>query len=123
LTGEGIAHPVFAGSPVRFATPTWHRDHVTQMPAGAVLLATSEVSEVQAMAVQAGGVDFVGFQYHPEAELADFRRGYEAYGAQPDSVAVIADFPDEQPAEVADPMLRTLAVANWLRRVAASLAG
>jgi GMP synthase (glutamine-hydrolysing) len=117
LTPEGAAHPVFAGSPRRFASPTWHRDHVTDLPPGAVLLATSEVSPVQALAVHSGGVDFTGFQYHPEAELEHFRKGYEAVGAQPDSVAVITDFPDEPPPEVADPLRRTQAVGNWLRRV------
>jgi GMP synthase (glutamine-hydrolysing) len=119
LTAEGMVHPVFEGSQQRFASPTWHRDHVTQMPSGAVLLASSEVSEVQAFAVESGGVDFTGFQYHPEAELADFRRGFEASGAQPGSDGVIADFPDEPPAEVSDPVRRTLAVGNWLQRIAA----
>ena len=56
-------------------------------------------------------------QTFPEAELEDFRKGFEANGAQPDSVDVIADFPDEPPADVANPMLRTLAVGNWLRLV------
>jgi hypothetical protein len=69
------------------------------------------------MAVQTGGVDFVGFQYHPEAELHDFRKGFEAIGAQPDSVAVIADFPDEPPAEVTNPLRRTHTIGNWLRYV------
>jgi GMP synthase-like glutamine amidotransferase len=118
LTAEGVAHPLFAGSPRRFATPTFHRDHITQLPAGAVLLASSEVSPVQAIEVRTGGVDFTGFQFHPEAELADFRKGYEEFGAQPDSVSVMAIFPDEPPAEVADPMRRTLAIGNCLRRVA-----
>jgi GMP synthase (glutamine-hydrolysing) len=117
LLEAGVAHPVFAGSPRQFATPTWHRDHVTRMPAGAVLLATSEVTHVQALAMQTGGVDFVGFQYHPEAELLDFRKGYLAFGAQPDSVVVIADFPDDPPAEVTDPLRRTHTIGNWLRHV------
>jgi GMP synthase (glutamine-hydrolysing) len=117
LNEAGINHPIFAGSPARFATPTWHRDHVTVMPVGAVLLASSGVTHVQALAVQAGGVDFIGFQYHPEAELHDFRKGYLAFGAQPDSVAVIADFPDDPPIEVTDPLRRTHAVGNWLRHV------
>lgn len=117
LTSAGMSHPVFAGSPRSFASPTWHRDHVTQLPDGAVVLAHSPISPVQAMAFQTGGVDFTGFQYHPEAELEDFRKGFLANGAQPDSVDVIADFPDEPPADVANPMLRTLAVGNWLRLV------
>lgn len=117
LNEAGNAHPVFAGSPERFATPTWHRDHVTRVPQGAVLLASSEVTHVQALAVQTGGVDFVGFQYHPEAELHDFRKGFEAYGALPDSVAVIVDFPDNPPPEVIDPMRRTHTIGNWLRHV------
>lgn len=118
LNEAGLAHPVFAGSPEKFATPTWHRDHVTRMPQGAVLLASSNVTHVQALSVQDGGVDFVGFQYHPEAELHDFRKGFEAYGALPDSVAVIADFPDEPPPEVTDPLRRTHTIGNWLRHVA-----
>jgi GMP synthase (glutamine-hydrolysing) len=118
LTEAGATHSLFSGSPRRFASPTWHRDHVTEMPAGAVLLASSPVSEVQAIAYRKAGVDFFGFQYHPEAELEDFRKGFEAYGAQPDSVAVIADFPDDPPEEVRDPVLRTHTIGNWLRHVA-----
>jgi GMP synthase (glutamine-hydrolysing) len=119
LNEAGLAHAVFAGSAAQFATPTWHRDHVTRLPHGAVLLASSDVTHVQALAVQAGGVDFVGFQYHPEAELHDFRRGFKAYGALPDSVAVIADFPDNPPLEVTDPKRRTHTIGNWLRHVEA----
>jgi GMP synthase (glutamine-hydrolysing) len=118
LTEAGAAHPHFSGSPRRFASPTWHRDHVTEIPAGAVLLASSAVSEVQAITYRKAGVDFFGFQYHPEAELEDFRIGFEAYGAQPDSVAVIADFPENPPAEVTDPVRRTHTIGNWLRHAA-----
>jgi len=119
LNEAGVAHPVFAGSPRQFTTPTWHRDHVIVMPKGAVLLASNEVTQVQALAVQTGGVDFVGFQYHPEAELHDFYKGYKAYGALPGSVAVIADFPDNPPPEVTDPLRRTHTIGNWLRHVEA----
>ena len=118
LNDAGAVHPLYAGSSRRFSSPTWHRDHVTQIPAGAVLLASSDVSEVQAITCQTGGVDFFGVQYHPEAELEDFRIGYEAYGAQPDSVAVLADFPDTPPEEVTDPVRRTRVIGNWLRYVA-----
>jgi len=121
LNDAGAVHPLYAGSPRRFASPTWHRDHVTTIPAGAVLLASSDVSKVQAISCQTGGVDFFGVQYHPEAELEDFRIGYEAYGAQPDSVAVLADFPDNPPEEVTDPVRRTQVICNWLHHVANNL--
>ena len=44
----------------------WHRDEVTALPPGAVVLAGNAHSGVQAMAVTGGGVDFWGCQYHPE---------------------------------------------------------
>ena len=119
LTAQGATHEFYRGSPQRFDSVTWHRDHVTELPAGAALLASNPVSRVQAMAVENGGVDFFGMQYHPEAELEEFRIGFERSGARADAPGMIADFPETQPAEVADPRRRTIAVGNWLRRVSA----
>lgn len=120
LTEEGRSHPLFAGSADRFSSVTWHRDHVSEMPKGAVLLAENAVSKVQAMTVAAGGVDFFGLQYHPEAELSEFRTGFERSGGVAASPQAIADFPEIPPADVADRLVRTLPVANWVKRISRS---
>jgi GMP synthase (glutamine-hydrolysing) len=64
-------HPLFAGKPLpSFDAITYHQDEVVRLPAGARLLASNAVSEVQAIELLRDGGHFWGVQYHPEYDLA-----------------------------------------------------
>ncbi len=117
LTAEGMAHPLFEGMPQKFHSPCWHRDHVTRMPDGAVRLAGNAVSEIQAMEYRRNGVDYLGFQYHPETPLEEMKAWYDAATELHASPAFIVNFPQEPVHEVAQEPIRTRALANWLRHV------
>jgi GMP synthase (glutamine-hydrolysing) len=63
ITVEGD-HPLFAGLPERLDVWMSHGDHITQMPEGFRVLATSPNSPIAAM-----GTDrFAGIQFHPEVQ-------------------------------------------------------
>ncbi|NRB33348.1 MAG: type 1 glutamine amidotransferase [Rhodobacteraceae bacterium] len=66
LTEAGRAHPLMYGRDNGFGALTIHRDEVTKLPAGAVVLARNAHCDVQAFAYDRDGVDFWGVEYHPE---------------------------------------------------------
>ena len=69
LTEAGRAHPMFEGREDGFAVPCVHRDEVTRLPDGAVVLAGNAHTPVQAFEYARDGVRFWGVQYHPEYTL------------------------------------------------------
>jgi len=80
LTPEGRAHPLYEGKAPVFTSPCVHGDEVASLPEGAVVLATNEVSGVQALEIGCDGGLFWGLQYHPEfslGELAVILRRYK----------------------------------------------
>ncbi len=79
LTPEGQSHPLFAGKAAVFDTPCIHLDEVTQVPPGAVVLASNRHSFVQALAFESHGTPFWGVQYHPEFDLFHMSRLYTMY--------------------------------------------
>jgi len=68
-TARGREHPMFAGKPAVFDNFASHLDHVTKLPAGAVVLAGNEFSPVQAIEITHQRGTFWGVQYHPEYDL------------------------------------------------------
>lgn len=66
LTEAGRDHPFLSGRQDGYAVPAVHRDEVTRLPDGAVLLAGNAHSPVQAFAYELDGQRFWGVQYHPE---------------------------------------------------------
>jgi GMP synthase (glutamine-hydrolysing) len=66
LTEAGQSHPMMQGRRDGYAVPCVHRDEVTALPEGAVLLASNAHSRVQAFAYERDGLRFWGMQYHPE---------------------------------------------------------
>lgn len=56
-------HALVAGLPRSFRMMQWHHAEVTEMPAGAVNLASSDITAVQIMAV---GENLLGTQFHGE---------------------------------------------------------
>lgn len=74
LTPAGQTHPLFSGKPSVFDAFISHEDEVTQLPAGAVLLASNSFTNVQAVAVTHNGGTFWAVQYHPEYDLHELAR-------------------------------------------------
>jgi len=94
LTDAGAADPLFDGLPRAFTVQATHTDAVTELPAGAVLLASNERCSVQAFAV---GRRVRTVQWHPEFTTSVVR-GYiegrkdliEAEGLDPEALWVRA---------------------------------
>ncbi len=74
LTGEGRAHPLYAGKPSVFDAFISHEDEITHLPSGAVNLAGNAFSSVQAIGVTHRRGTFWAVQYHPEYDLHELAR-------------------------------------------------
>ena len=74
LTPEGRAHPLYEGKASVFDAFISHVDEVTELPDGAVLLASNDFTRVQSVAVTWQGGEFWGLQYHPEYDLHEMAR-------------------------------------------------
>lgn len=123
LTQAGRAHPFLAGRTDGFAVPCVHRDEVSQLPEGAVLLASNAHSEVQAFAYEHQGIRFWGVQYHPEYDPVHFGPEllrWERFG--PEEAGDIAAAPQDPDAaarlgiraEDLWPEVRMTELRNWL---------
>ena len=80
-TEAGRGHKLLAGRGAAWDAPCVHFDHVTALPADAIVLAQNAFSSVQAAEIRHDGGTFWGVQYHPEFSLdllaALFERGWE----------------------------------------------
>jgi len=92
LTDAGREHPVFAGKPVAFEAPTVHRDEITTLPVGAVILALNDFG-VQAASFTWRGGTFWGVQYHPEYDYLDIAAAAERYGETLVTEGIFCDIP------------------------------
>lgn len=127
MTEAGRSHAMFAGRSDGFAVPCGHRDEVTQLPPGAVLLAENAHSKVQAFAIETGGVNFWGSQYHPEERISGVAR-YHLRGDSPDMDLVNKLLIAETDANAAHaigtttvemgPEVRMTELRNWLGHIA-----
>jgi GMP synthase-like glutamine amidotransferase len=63
LNALGLGHPMMRGLPPSFKVMQWHHAEVTRVPAGAEVLASSQVSPVQIMSI---GQDILATQFHGE---------------------------------------------------------
>jgi GMP synthase (glutamine-hydrolysing) len=70
-TSAGRRHPLLDGRPPAYDAPAIHSDEVDTLPAGATLLASNPVTQVQAAEIRCEGGVFWGVQYHPEISLAE----------------------------------------------------
>jgi GMP synthase (glutamine-hydrolysing) len=136
---DGRAHPFLAGKTDQFDALCWHSDAVVSLPDNATILASNDNSMVQAAILRRGKGEFWATQYHLEYDghevatlvgtYRDFlvKDGVLASHAEVD--ALIADMhhikdletsPDAIPAvlaPVADAMVRTTELGNWLRHI------
>ena len=74
LTAEGLEHPMLEGKPPVYNGFISHLDEVTQLPPGAVLLASNAFTHVQAIEVKHQKGVFWATQYHPEYDLHEVAR-------------------------------------------------
>lgn len=74
LTPAGRRHPMYEGKPDVFDAFASHLDEVTRLPAGAIVLAGNEHSDVQALEIRHKRGVFWGTQYHPEFDLYQMAR-------------------------------------------------
>jgi GMP synthase (glutamine-hydrolysing) len=74
LTPAGEKHPMLEGRQPVFGNLMSHLDEVTELPPGAVVLATNDFTQVQAMEVRHGKGTFWAVQYHPEYDLHEMAR-------------------------------------------------
>lgn len=70
LNEAGKAHAMFAEKPAMFDALCSHQDEVSRVPEGGVVLASNDISHVQAMTVDRGTSSFWGVQYHPEFDFS-----------------------------------------------------
>jgi GMP synthase (glutamine-hydrolysing) len=71
VTEAGRAHPLLASRPAVFDALCSHLDEIETLPPNSQVLATNELSAIQAIAVQTPWRgSFLGTQYHPEHTLA-----------------------------------------------------
>ena len=97
VTDEGARDPLFAGLPQTFAAYGGHKEALTVVPDGAVVLATSQACPVQAFRV---GEHVYATQFHPELDLPGIVTRIEVY----------ADHGYFEPSQVADLKARASAV-------------
>lgn len=138
LTEAGRKHPMYVGKLDVFNAPTVHLDEVETLPAGATVLSSNAVSQVQAVEFRTPGSTAWGVQYHPEYPLRELavivRRigtrligeGFFADEADMKEFARDLDDLDRDPGckrlswrhgisqNVLDKKLRVSEVANWV---------
>lgn len=99
-TEAGRDHPLLRGRPLTWDAPAMHSDEVSRLPDGAVVLARTKTTPVQAVEIRHGNGVFWGVQYHPELTLAEIaaalrRQADELVGeglaADPEAVGAYAD--------------------------------
>jgi GMP synthase (glutamine-hydrolysing) len=142
VTEAGRAHPLLASRPAVFDALCSHLDEIETLPPNSQVLATNELSSIQAIATEtSSGGSFLGTQYHPEhtlavsAALIEMRAAElveEGYGTElSEIVAIAADYralavePTRRDliwrygiaSEIMDPIRRTTEIGNWLRTV------
>tara|TARA_B100001939_G_scaffold109263_2_gene94406 strand:- start:4377 stop:5210 length:834 start_codon:yes stop_codon:yes gene_type:complete len=137
LTEAGRVHALYQYKGGAFDSVAIHKDHVTRLPDGAVVLAENEMSAVQAMELRRGSAVFWGVQYHPEFDIPyiaglmwRYRDVMVAEGFcrdEEDVEQLTADLlaairPDRKDlqwryglgADVLDPACRLREISNWL---------
>ncbi|HRK47359.1 MAG TPA: glutamine amidotransferase, partial [Nocardioides sp.] len=76
LTAEGVADPLLGGLPPEFDAFLGHKEAVSRLPRGAVLLASSATCPVQAFRI---GERVYATQFHPELDVDSIVLRIEAY--------------------------------------------
>lgn len=146
-TAAGREHPLLAGRPLTWDAPAMHSDEVDRLPDGAVLLASTETTPVQAVEIRSGAGLFWGVQYHPELTLGEIAASFRRQGDDLVEEGLCADKGDVErfaarvaafgaephrrdlawqlglDAEMTDPVRRTRELGNFIEHVVRPRAG
>lgn len=115
LTEAGIRDPVFGPLGKTFQGQMGHEDHVVELPAGATLLASSQLVENQAYRFD--DRPFYCTQFHPELNCADLLKRVTNY---PEYIERIAGLPAERFPEMIEETPETEALlARFVRHTVA----
>lgn len=138
LTDAGHGHGLHTGKGPTYDAPSIHTDEVGTHPAGMVVTASNNMSQVQAAEIRHGKGVFWGVQYHPEFTLGDIAAIVRRYGAtlkeegrvvEPDEAIVfgeklqeLSDAPGRIDlawqlgidADILDPERRLAEIRNWI---------
>ncbi len=76
LTDEGAADPLLGQLPAQFEAFLGHKEAVSQLPRGALLLASSKACPVQAFRI---GANVYATQFHPELDVESLVMRIETY--------------------------------------------
>ena len=79
-TGAGRDHPLLAGRGPAWDAASVHTDEVAELPDGATLLASNDVTRVQAAEIRHARGVFWGVQYHPELSPGEIASAIRAQG-------------------------------------------
>ncbi|KAB0682618.1 type 1 glutamine amidotransferase [Aureimonas leprariae] len=93
-TEAGRSHPLLAGRPVAWDAPAMHSAEIDRLPEGAVVLAGTRTTPVQALEIRQGGGVFWGVQYHPELTLAEIAASLRRNGEDLVEAGVAGDIRD-----------------------------
>ncbi len=138
LTRAGREHPMYFGKRETFDALSSHLDEVATLPPGAQILATNDMTSVQAAQIRHDMGTFWGLQYHPEFDLHEIARlthcrrraliedGFFGSEEAVDNLINRFEALHEDPtrtdiawahdiaSDVTDPNIRELEVRNWL---------
>ncbi|MGB3314859.1 MAG: type 1 glutamine amidotransferase [Albidovulum sp.] len=129
LTEDGKQHPMMQDRVCGFSVACGHRDEVSEMPRDALLLASNDHTQVQAMSYTKGNIDFWGIQYHPEVAprtmAAAYREGKSMFAQFSPPLDDLEQVETDAAAaarlgcSVSDFVFktRTLELSNWLLHV------
>ncbi len=78
LTDEGLQDPLFGAMPEEFLAYLGHKEAVTRLPAGAVLLASTDTCPVHAFRI---GAHVYATQFHPELDAVAICDRIDAYSS------------------------------------------
>ena len=110
LTAEGQSDPVFGELPTNFLGHAGHEDRVTELPAEAVLLAST--ARVPQQAIHFAGKPIYATQFHPELRRETFLQRIAAYPKYVEEIAGVpfADFRERtQETPAANRLLKLMA--------------
>jgi len=141
LTIEGRAHPLYTGKTTVFDAFISHDDEITDLPPGALCLASNSYTRVQAVSITHQGGVMWAIQYHPEYDLHELARLMHCrtekliklgfFENSVDAVSYIQRLellhqsPDRKDlawqlgidADVIDPDVRQMEVRNWINHL------
>ncbi|MDO8522053.1 MAG: type 1 glutamine amidotransferase [bacterium] len=106
LTPDGEGDPLFNGFPKSFVAQYGHKDSVTVLPSGSLLLADGRACKFSALRY---GEKAYTFQFHPEVNYSKFAARLKEFGYLPEGVK-----PESVVRE--SPVASTL-ISAWIERV------